>query len=103
MIYNAVILVYILLAAFPCIGEEERTTIQLLFDLVLTFVSLLVQDFYSVKLMISQNVDLGRIVLTRKQYEQAQELLPQLLVLSARHHLIFPTGHTPSYMVRYSQ
>lgn len=83
MIYNAVVFVYILLAMFPCIGEQERAAVELLVNLILTF-----------------NFELGRIILTREQYEQAQEFLPQLLVLAARHNLAFPTdsNHSPSFM-----
>ncbi|KAB5588623.1 hypothetical protein CTheo_7937 [Ceratobasidium theobromae] len=70
MFYNALVLVYMLLAAFPCIGQEERAAVEMLFELALTF-----------------NVELGQIVLTREQYEQAQEFLQQFLILSARHNL----------------
>ncbi|KAG9073617.1 hypothetical protein FS749_014879, partial [Ceratobasidium sp. UAMH 11750] len=81
LICNAVVFVYMLLSSFPCIGNEERATVQLLLEHIFTF-----------------NVELGRIVLTRDSYEHAQGLVPQLLVLASRRGLVYAAGRTPSFM-----
>ncbi|KAG9119308.1 hypothetical protein FRC07_005716, partial [Ceratobasidium sp. 392] len=81
MICNAVVLAYMLLVSFPCIGEEERAAVQLVLEHIFTF-----------------KTELGRIVLTRQNYERAQGLLPQLLVLASRHGLVYAAGRTPSFM-----
>ncbi|KAF8604592.1 hypothetical protein BDV93DRAFT_605897 [Ceratobasidium sp. AG-I] len=81
MVYNTILLIHMLLTCFPVIGKEELDTVQLILEHILTF-----------------NTQIGRVVLTRDNYEHAQELLPQLLILAARHGLIYPFEHKPSFM-----
>ncbi|KAF8607465.1 hypothetical protein BDV93DRAFT_505619 [Ceratobasidium sp. AG-I] len=81
MIYNTIVLCYMLLACFPWIENPELAAVQLILEHVSTF-----------------DVKLGRVVLTREGYNRAQELLPQLLVLAARNNLACPADLTPSFM-----
>ena len=39
VVYNSVLLVYVLLASFPCVGESERAAVELMYDHILCFVS----------------------------------------------------------------
>ncbi|QRW13261.1 hypothetical protein RhiLY_12260 [Ceratobasidium sp. AG-Ba] len=78
---DAVVLVYTLLACFPVVWDKERASVLLLLEHILNF-----------------NIELGRIVLNRKGYEEAQKLVPQLLVLASRHGFVYNGGDKPTLM-----
>ncbi|QRV84646.1 hypothetical protein RhiJN_26711 [Ceratobasidium sp. AG-Ba] len=80
-IKDAVVLVYMLLACFPVVWDKERASVLLVLEHILNF-----------------NIELGRIVLNRKGYEEAQKLVPQLLVLASRHGFVYNGGDKPTLM-----